>query len=334
MDHSTAHRFTDSGGNTHAQITGKDGYNAELLCFSTNLPGPQTLFLKFDAPDACPPLAGINPSARPAMSGPPKNWMLFTSNYLVFENDNDGVRAGVWLMPVAEIEAALAPLRQAQFAQMARAKVATEQSRKNLMEKYDRNRNGVIDPDERAEALDDPAFIESELEVIDANHNGWLDAEELTYFDANNNNILEPKEQTGIEIAQRLLAERLFAKFDLHNDDALGPRGIYGPGADLHGFAPGCVSRPDLAIQNVDANHDGHVDLKELEAFLGTQTLRGLIRPRRIPGPPPFTPTGADAGQRIGPQQRFKQMVETYWQSAGGVTNQQPKNNATQSTNE
>ncbi len=76
----------------------------------------------------------------------------------------------------------------------------------NLLTKYDHNHNGVIDLPEREEALDDPDFIEAELDMIDTNHNGRLDAPELAYFDANQNKILDPKEQAGIDIAQRLLA--------------------------------------------------------------------------------------------------------------------------------
>ena len=67
----------------------------------------------------------------------------------------------------------------------------------------------MIDPDEKESALDDPAFIESELDIIDGNHNGWLDAVEFGYFDANKNRILKTKEQAGVDIAQHRLVERL-----------------------------------------------------------------------------------------------------------------------------
>jgi hypothetical protein len=87
------------------KVIAKGGYHAELLCFSRDMPLPRKLFLRFDAPDGCPPAAG-----SPA-------WMLSAANYLFFGLENpsigfspvetpteDGYKAGVWLMPVSQLQ--------------------------------------------------------------------------------------------------------------------------------------------------------------------------------------------------------------------------------------
>jgi Ca2+-binding EF-hand superfamily protein len=321
------------------KVIAKDGYNAALLCFSHDLPLPQKLFLKFDAPDGCPPVTGINPSSNQMFPVPPPVWMFYTTNFLFcgLEKPNQympngaerigiGYKAGIWMIPVAQLDAAIAGQKQIQLAQMAQTTATAEQARKNLLVKYDANHNGLIDSEEREEALVDPAFIESELDVIDANHNGWLDAEELGYFDANKNKILEPKEQAGIEIAQHLLAEKLLKKFDADGDGLLDHQEF----GDLFqsSIATSTRSMNDLFSPYApfpDENHDGKIDLGELESFLKQQTRRSL-RSRGMPGAPLFNQMRIDASQPVDPRQMFKAAVEFYWQNPGGVTNRPPFN--------
>ena len=169
--------------------------------------------------------------------------------------------------------------------------------------------------------MDDPAFIESELDTIDANDNGWLDATELAWFDANQNKILEPKEQAGIEIAQHLLAERLLKKFDANGDGFLDRTEIN----DLLKSSMETSSRsmPGFSSPFPDDNHDGHIDLGELETFLKQQTRSGL-RSRGMPGTVSFNQMRMDASQSVDPRQRFKAAVESYWQNPGSVTNRPP----------
>ena len=217
------------------KVVGEDGCNAVLLCFSDGLSLPQKIFLDFDAPDGCPPSAGIAPTDNVFPVLPPA-WMLSDSGFLFFGLENSrnsipafnqadrigiGYKAGVWVLPLSKIESAVAAQRQIQTAKQQQLAVAAAQAHKNLIAKFDLNHNGIIDPDEKEQALDDPAFIESELDTIDANHNGWLDAKELIYFDANKNKILDAKERAGIDIAQHLLAARLLKKFDTDGDGRL-----------------------------------------------------------------------------------------------------------------
>jgi Ca2+-binding EF-hand superfamily protein len=323
------------------EIKEKDEYNARLLCFSRDLPKPLKVFLKFDAPDGYSPAVGINPGSRQMFPGMPAAWMFFSANFLfcgLEEPDNlfaggsgrIGSKPGIWMIPLGPVESAVAAQKQIQLEQKAKEWAAADQAQKekgqaqkNLLAKYDYNHNGIIDPDEREEALDDPAFIESELDTIDANHNGRLDAEELVWFDANQNKILEPKEQAGIEIAQHLLAERLLKKFDANGDGFLDQsefNDMVQSSTEI-----GAERRPGFSSPFPDVNRDRKIDLGELESFLKQQTQRGL----RVRGGPPaalFNQSQGDASQPFGPRQLFKAEVEFYWQNPGGINHGSPFN--------
>jgi Ca2+-binding EF-hand superfamily protein len=316
------------------KILPKDGYNAALFCYSHGLPSPQKVFFKFDDPDGCPPVTGINPDSHQIFPVAPSVWMYFTTNFLICglekpdnfmpngaENIGIGRKTGIWLLPVSQIATSLAGQRQAQLEQITQAAAAVEQARKNLLARIDLNRNGIIDPDEKEAALDEPAFIESEIDAIDANHNGRIDASELVYFDANTNKILEPKEQAGIEIAQHLLAERLLKKFDA-NDDGVLDRSEF---SDLAQSGPNINARPTpgFPVQFPDDNHDGKIDAAELEAFL-KQQLRKEIRPRGAVGGAYFNQMIVESKQRVDTGKSFKAYVELFWQNSNGITNQPP----------
>jgi Ca2+-binding EF-hand superfamily protein len=268
-------------------------YNAALLCYSPDLPLPQKIYLKFDSPDANTP-----------------TWIFPTTNLLFL--GSVGRKPGVWIIPISQLDSAIAAQKKVQLEQMAKEEVAVEQARKNFMAKSDLNHNGVIDPDEREAALDVTDFIESELDVIDANHNDRLDSAELAYFDANTNKILEPKEQAGIEIAQHLLAGRLLKKYDANGDGFLD-RLEFDEMTQSFMTAEG-RSRPDaVPFLLPDDNHDGKFDLGELETFLKHQT-QGSLQLRGRPGPR-FLGAMSLGGRP------FKLAVEAYWQNLGGATN-------------
>jgi Ca2+-binding EF-hand superfamily protein len=291
-------------------------------------------------------VTGNNPGARQMFPGMPPAWMLFSTNLLFFGlespshiipvGDGGGSgRAGVWLMPVAQVETARAVQKQIQLARMAQenaqAVAAEEQHRKDLeqrhkdlLAKYDRNHNGIIDSEEKEEALDDPLFIESELDTMDANHNGRLDAEELVWFDANQNKVLDPKEQAGIDIAQHLLAAKLLKQFDA-NGDGLLDRSEFD---NLRPSGPEAGTPFIHSIPFPDENHDGQVDLGELESFLKQQTHRGL-RSRGGPTAALFNQSRGDTNQLFDPRQLFKTEVEFYWQNPGGITHGPPFNRRT-----
>ena len=283
----------------------KDGYNAKLVCLSRDWPEPLVIPLKFD-------LKLMRQDLHADQSLFSKStWIHFSEeNLYIGQADN----LGFFTIPVAEIETNIEAQKQTWLAK-----------KQKLLAKYDHNHNGIIDPEEKEEALDDPDFIESKLDEIDANHNGWLDAEELVWFDANTNRILEPKEQAGIEIAQHLLAERLLNKFDA-NGDGLLDRSEFNNLVHAS-LDPRAASRASSQFYYLDQNHDNHLDLGELETFLQQQTGTGLPS-TGIRGSAIFNQMGTNPNQPVDLRPLFKAAVESYWQNPVVVTNRPPLNRA------
>lgn len=328
VDHAIVTNVADQ---YHWTVLEKDGYHAQLICLSRDCPDPVVVPLKFDLDRGPAPLKCLADKTSNLLSDDPQlTWLFFSGDQLYIGQKRT---LGVWTIPISEVDLAVAAQKQIQLAKKAQEKAqaaaAAEQYRQDLekrhqdMGKYDRNHNGVIDPEEKEEALDDPAFIESELDAIDTNHNGWLDAEELVYFDANQNKILEPKEQAGIEIAQHLLAKRLLKKFDANGDGFLDRSEFNNLVQSSMGTS--ARSMPGLLVPFPDENHDGQVDLGELESFLKQQTRRELHL-RGGPTTVPFNRSQGDANQPVDRQQLFKAAVELYWQNPGGITNGPPFN--------
>jgi Ca2+-binding EF-hand superfamily protein len=297
----------------------KDGYNARLLCFSRDWLEPYIVPLKIDFEHG---QAAIG-SGR---DKPTDQYTLVTdSTWIHFAGDclyiGQSETLGIWAIPIADIEASITLQKQARLAAKKQEADRVRHLWEALLAKYDRNHNGVIDPDEKEQALDDPAFIESKLDEIDANHNGWLEASELVWFDANNNKILEPKEQAGIEIAQHLLAVKLMKKFDAHGDGILDRSEFNELMQAREANSTQPMSRMWFPFQA--GNNDGHIDLTELERLMNQRTRAGLRSPR-IFGTMMFNQMHMDPSQPVDPRQLFKAAVEAYWQNPGSITNQLP----------
>jgi len=303
--------------NGHWTATAEDGYHAKLVSLSRDLAEPIVVPLKFDVERGTPPLKSPTERNEPWLAMNPllsATMMCFSHGKLFLSQRNS---PGVWTIPTAEIESAIDTQKKIQIAEQSRLLAVAEQHRQDLLAKYDLNHSGKIDPQEREAALDDPVFIESELDVIDANHNGRLDPEELAYFDANQNRILEPKEQAGIDIAEHLFAERLMKKFDANGDGILD-RDEFRNLCQSCGFgrAPGGFPS-SLEFSAADEDHDGQVDLKELESFL-KQQLRLQLHPRGAAGAVFFRQQMAFPNATADPQRMFKAYVEFYWQHPEG----------------
>jgi Ca2+-binding EF-hand superfamily protein len=252
----------------------------------------------------------------------------FKASFSGGDSQFEAPKIGVWVIPFDRINPEIAAQKQEQLRQRLAAGASAKQVRQALLAKYDSNHNGRIDLEEREAALDDPAFIESELDAIDANHNGRLDAAELAYFDANTNKILDPKEQAGIDIAQHLFAVRLMEKFDANGDGRLNKtefEDLFSSSFRVKSAGIPTASYASFAPPLPDDNHDGFVDLDELETFLKRNTrselrLRGDRAAMRVQ-------RQAEMSQTLTPQQMFKMSIEAYWQKSGESS---PETNQTQ----
>jgi Ca2+-binding EF-hand superfamily protein len=214
-------------------------------------------------------------------------------------------------MPRSEVDELIGQERRRRSEENLRQIAKVDSGKEALLAKYDVNHNGAFDPAEKAEAIDDPAFLELELKTIDTDQNGRLEASELDYFDSNNNGILDSKEQAGIAVVQRLLANKMVEEFDTDKDRMLDRVEF----AALPGNTPnvGFSTRNDL-IQ-FDSNHDGKLDLDELTSFLMQQTRRSLI----APGSPRALPERGGMRGAAGQEASFwlKSDVEAYWKRHG-----------------
>jgi Ca2+-binding EF-hand superfamily protein len=343
VDHAKSEPIVDdqSKVNVGQRVVPQNGYHAQLLCFARHLGTPQMIPLNFAAPNADAPVYGGRPAGGFMMPVVPSAWLSFSSNWLclaretpdAIPNANGGgnrragqPKAGIWMVALAEIDAEFARQQAAQQEQQAHAESLDRQSASDLLAKYDRNHNGIIDPDEREEALDDPAFIKTHLDEIDANHNGWLDAPELAWFDANQNKELDPKERTGIDLAEQYLAEKLLNQSDRDGNRWLTPVPY---DAMIHdSLHESSAAEFDLQFAHVDINHDNRIDLDELKNLM-RQRLQGQLsrnvrrNPHEFGGaqPPGFHPMGLRPRQPVNPAQKFKSAVEAYWQNQAGANN-------------
>lgn len=317
------------------EVIPRDGYNTALYCFSPDLPIPQKVFLNFKAPGGYPPACRINSQKiRMEMMGVPDCWLLFTTNYLFCGLDGyrgTGYKAGIWMLPLKEIQSEIVSQQKQQVDRLQRLSSGTNQIRQEFLALYDRNKNGTLEPNEREEAMDDPLYIGSKLDVIDANHDGWLNADELAWFDAFPNRILEPKEQAGIEIVQYLLAERLLKKHDVNGDGFLDR-------SEFKAMLPSKLKVADASdpySSYPDENQDGRISLEEIEVFFKRQIKKELAGMRQSKAPPylfrnvgslPIGNIQIARLKSIDDWQTFKTKLENYWKQ------REESNNRTQNT--
>jgi Ca2+-binding EF-hand superfamily protein len=297
-------------------VSEKDGCHAQLVCLSRDCPRPIILPMRFDPEQGLPPLRSLAEKVNIASWLTPSPLMHVADGSLYIGQQD----LGIWTLPIAQVETAVAQQKDQLKGDDSRRVAAAAALRKTLLEKYDRNGNGLIDDDEKESALADPDFIEQELDAIDANHNGCLDADELAWFDANHNKTLDADEQAGIAIAQHLFAVSFLMEFDADGDGLLD-RSEFGSLFSKHfkPAIPGFPMGPQFG-SFPDRNRDGFIDVGELETFLNEQTRRGFLR-RRNPATPVFRPPMTNSISAPDPQQALKAAVELYWQNPGWTTN-------------
>jgi hypothetical protein len=303
------------------------GYDASLLCLSRDLPEPVKVYLKFDAPGACPPVSDKQPNLPPIFASHVA--MQFAGHDLLLAAENSfigmpmpgvnpgtvGPRAGIWRLPLAQLEPAIVAARHAQKAKLAQAAADVKRIHADLLAKYDLNHNGVIDPEEREAALNDPAFIESALDEIDTNHNGWLDPPELAWFDANQDKFMEPKEHAGMDMTIHLLAEKLLNHFDTKGNGTLD---MMDYNAMIHAsIGPNANVGNDLWFDDADENRQGQIDLGGLEDLMRRHLINQL-RPRHLPRPFGNALSQGDF-RPADPRRDFREAVEAYWRHPGGL---------------
>lgn len=211
---------------------------------------------------------------------------------------------GFWFVPKTDLD----PLIQAQESQhraeRETAKAKQEAVRKELLAVHDRNHNGLFDPAEIETAITDPRFLAAEVENIDANNNGLLDADELAFFDVNGNRRLESREHEAVEATMTNLAAKLFARLDQNKNGKLTANELCeGPGKPpLSTWTQSSVARP---------GPDHHLGM-DLDALIQVEQQR-LNRQLRPLAPGKLLPDALRSQPLVNPRILFSLRVEEYW---------------------
>ena len=213
-------------------------------------------------------------------------------------------RLGLWLIPWDDLGAALKAAREERIAQQKAQMSAINALWANLFQKYHFTQKDNYTPEQKEAMIDDPLFVELNLDKIDANRNGRLDAAELIFFDANQNGKLEPQELAGIEATQSLLARRLLDDFGLKPDAPINSMQLQWLRRSLTDGSPNSRGSGNLGQFGWNGGGAGS-GLTDVQRFLMQETLSSL---GAVPG---FRGRGSEA--------YAKYAIESYWAKSGGT---------------
>jgi Ca2+-binding EF-hand superfamily protein len=212
---------------------------------------------------------------------------------------------GLWLIPWSDLRTLMKAAREERVAWQQARSSAINALWTKLFQQYQLARKDGFDPERKEAMIDDPAFLELDLNNIDTNRNGILDVGELAFFDVNHNGKLEPRELAGIEITQGLLAQTLFNEYDLNRDGQLDRAEFGNLVADTSDRASNHRGPTGFSqLAQSDLNHDGMINVVELTSFLKQETLANLRPGFRFP--PHLAGTV------------LKGLVESYWGTGEG----------------
>ncbi len=198
----------------------KDGRHAELIRLDRSY-HRVVVPLKFDVAQGPVPSLEVGWKRGGIPAG---LWLDFVGDFLIIGYASTpnlvatSARIGFWIASKKELQAVFEQQeRILRWGSLEKVDDAGQKF-KAALARFDFNHNGTLEPEEKEAAIDDPAFLASQLAAIDENQNGQIDLEELVFFDANRNGILEPRENAAFEITLGLLADEILSDFDFNHD--------------------------------------------------------------------------------------------------------------------
>jgi hypothetical protein len=189
----------------------------------------------------------------------------------------DATSQGFWIISQSRLEAAITEARSQQQRQAEKVAEIRSAAWEKLKLAYDHDGSGAITGLEFQEAMIDPLFLEYHLPVIDSNHDGFLEAAELTYFDADGDGKLAAREEQAINLAFELLVAELIFDLDANQDGVIdfGEAGLSpSPRRSSLSLQPQ-LNSPDR--HRLDLNRDGRLSPEELSQWLQRQCRASLL---------------------------------------------------------
>lgn len=283
-----------------------DGRHACLRRFAPGEDEPLEIPLRFTCDTASWPQ-----DSRNALLGPMNRQLIFESTPKGFVISRRYV-PGFWLIPKADLDAAVQTHAARKRADQAAAQASQEAQRKEVLQALDKNHDGVLAPAEKTAAIKDTRYLELELSKIDTNGNGFLDIDELAFFDANKNGQLELAEYAAIENTFTNLATKILGNLDRNNDGRLGTDEITPALAQALPEARTASSAATPLMRGPGDTRDNRLD----QAALAGAMQRRLMRELRAQVGSGVRPTASQSEMAIGFRDLFQVRVEEIWKRA------------------
>ncbi|MDB6027039.1 MAG: Calcium-binding EF-hand-containing protein [Verrucomicrobiales bacterium] len=274
-------------------VTEVQGRHASFICFDRESPTALNVGLKFDF------TKGEFPRLESGAA-----WLVEGESGLFLLGQS---LQGCWIIPQSVLTTALTKEKQRTRLIEKKEHDKKESVERRLIEKFDQNKNGILELSERELAVADPGYLNSQLGTIDRNTNGVLDAlDDFSIFDANQNQTLEPAEAQAIEVFQKILATQMLDRFDENNDHCLDPSELLA----LYREEQQTMAKQSMSIgpsyfrggytfEATDVNRDQRVVVDDLTIIFHRCTINALLQVHHIPIQPPNGPWQKGDTQRL-----------------------------------
>ncbi|EEF57909.1 CsgG/HfaB family protein [Pedosphaera parvula] len=293
----------------------KNGHHAFLVCLESGMPKPLFVPLKFDVARGPVPSASLG--SQKGFWGLGSPWLAHAADGLMIGYPGT---PGVWLIPDAQLQAAINHERELTLQQEAEEVARIKRLQQELLSQYDLNHDGNLNPEEKEAAVKDLRWLEVNWPAIDTNKNGFLDEEDnLALFDANENGQVDDSELQAMDKVQTLVAAELLRRWDQDRDGALSEqelRTVVMEENQLHATARTYFNM--MAWLNYDKDHDRRLNQQELESLLISLTRRAIVNAQ--PRPRGFMPTPLYNWSDPATLEKYKGIIEYLWQKQRGQT--------------
>lgn len=146
-----------------------------------------------------------------------------------------------------------------------RHKNHSAQKSQRMLEKFDANRNGVLDPDERE------AMREAKKQRRGKHRMGYK--MKMKRFDKDGDGKLSPAEKQAMKAAMEQRRADMIARFDSNRDGQLDPAERQAARRAM--FEERAGKRFDRMLARHDSNRDGALSATEIDAAVATARLQG-----------------------------------------------------------